>query len=70
MKCLKMNYFILNRNLRAKFEEMLREAGSLTGSPLVVFIDGLDLMESAYLPHTLDWLPEAVPKVKVVDCVG
>lgn len=50
------------KNVRAKLEEMLRESGSLTSSPLVVFIDGLDLMEPAYQPHTLDWLPEAVPK--------
>ena len=56
-------FFFSHRNLRVKFEEMLREAGALTGSPLVVFIDGLDLMEPAYMPHTLDWLPEAVPKV-------
>ena len=56
---------MFHRNLQAKFEEMLREAGTLTGSPLVVFIDGLDMMEPAYMPHTLDWLPESLPKVKI-----
>ena len=45
---------------------MLREAGTLTGSPLVVFIDGLDMMEPAYMPHTLDWLTESLPKVRFV----
>ena len=42
---------------------MLGEAGSLSGSPVVVFIDGLDLMENTFLPSTMDWLPNPVPKV-------
>lgn len=42
---------------------MLGEAGSLSGSPVAVFIDGLDLMENTYLPSTMEWLPNPVPKV-------
>ena len=63
-RILQYGHILFNfRNLRAKFEEMLRESGALTGSPLVMFMDGLDMMEPAYLPHTLDWLPELMPKV-------
>ena len=56
------------RNLVATFDEMLQEAGSYSGSPLVVFMDGLDAMEPANLPHNLDWLPESTPKVCVYVC--
>lgn len=42
---------------------MLTEAGSLSGSPVVIFMDGLDLMENTLLPSTMDWLPNPVPKV-------
>ncbi|XP_053406458.1 telomerase protein component 1-like [Mercenaria mercenaria] len=59
------------KNLVAKFEEMLQESATYCGSPLVVFIDGLDNMEPAHLPHNLDWLPEVVPKnvIFVITCL-
>ncbi|XP_033757244.1 LOW QUALITY PROTEIN: telomerase protein component 1-like [Pecten maximus] len=50
------------KNLSQVFGEMLEEAASMCGSPLLVFIDGIDIMESAYQPDNLEWLPTPVPK--------
>lgn len=58
-----LELYYLFRNITQKFGEMLTEAGSLSGSPVVIFMDGLDLMENTLLPSTMDWLPNPVPKV-------
>ncbi|XP_021378535.1 telomerase protein component 1-like [Mizuhopecten yessoensis] len=50
------------KNLSQVFGEMLEEAGTMCDSPLLVFIDGIDIMESAYQPDNLEWLPSPVPK--------
>lgn len=50
------------KNITQKFSEMLCEASKFSGSPIVVFMDGLDMMENTLLPSTMDWLPNPVPK--------
>ncbi|KAL4232139.1 hypothetical protein ACF0H5_009714 [Mactra antiquata] len=59
------------KNLVAKFEDLLKESSRCCSSPLVIFIDGIDNMDSAYLPHTLDWLPQTIPEnvVFVITCL-
>ncbi|WAR22045.1 TEP1-like protein, partial [Mya arenaria] len=54
------------KNTVVKFGEMLTEAGTYTGTPLVLFLDGFDNMDPAHLPHNLDWLMEKMPKNVVV----
>jgi len=63
--CVSVHYCYIDgyRNLVVRFHEMLQEAGTFTGSPLVLFLDGFDNMEPVHLPHNLDWLPETMPKV-------
>jgi len=52
------------RNIVQTFKDMLGEAAAFCGSPLVVFIDGLDLMEPANQPSNLEWLPSPMPMVR------
>lgn len=54
---------LLCRNLTQKFGELLVEGGSMSASPLVIFIDGLDMMEKSHQPCNLEWLPREIPKV-------
>lgn len=35
----------------------------MCGSPFVIFIDGLDMMEKTHQPYNLEWLPRNLPKV-------
>ena len=46
-----------------KFPEVLAAASSHLDSPLVVFIDGLDLLDDTDMARTLNWVPETLPKV-------
>ncbi|KAL5020949.1 hypothetical protein ScPMuIL_000104 [Solemya velum] len=45
---------------------MLKEAGNVCGSPFVLFIDGVDLMESANQPQNMEWLPQPIPENVVI----
>lgn len=63
---MKTYYFTVYRNITQKFGEMLGEASGVSGTPIVVFMDGLDLMENTLLPSTLDWLPNPIPKVRCI----
>ncbi|KAK7488729.1 hypothetical protein BaRGS_00020026 [Batillaria attramentaria] len=55
-------------NLAVTFGTILKEAGDLCSpsSPLVVFVDGLYLMETAHQPCNLEWLPQPLPPNVVV----
>ena len=42
---------------------MLQDGAAACTSPLVVVLDGLDLLEPANQGRLLDWIPEDIPKV-------
>ena len=42
---------------------MLKEASNLCSSPLALFIDGTDLVESSNQARMMLWLPEDLPQV-------
>ncbi|XP_050397784.2 telomerase protein component 1 [Patella vulgata] len=50
------------RNLVVQFGDILEEASKLCRSKLVLFIDGVDLMEQSHQPYSLEWLPKPLPK--------
>lgn len=57
-------YFVTTRrNVTVKFCEVLKEAGSLTTSPLTIFIDGINMLDDTDMARTLQWLPETLPQV-------
>ena len=60
-------YDVICRNLVVTFSTLLQEAGNMCGgtSPLVLFVDGLYLMDSTHQPCSLAWLPHPLPQVCV-----
>ena len=63
---------VICRNLVVTFGTLLQEAGNMCGgaSPLVLFVDGLYLMDSTHQPCSLAWLPHPLPQVCVSVYVG
>ena len=55
------------KNLVPQFADILKECGEAVGSggagPLVVFIDGVDMLEDTHGARAMDWIPAVVPKV-------
>ncbi|KAK3095524.1 hypothetical protein FSP39_015646 [Pinctada imbricata] len=49
------------KNITPKFAELLKEAGRLCSSPLLIIMDGIDMMEQAHQPHNMEWLPNPIP---------
>ncbi|XP_014669734.1 PREDICTED: telomerase protein component 1-like [Priapulus caudatus] len=49
-------------NLVAKFGKLIAETAQQTSSPLVVFIDGLDLLDDTHQARNLHWLPDPLPE--------
>ncbi|XP_012935535.1 telomerase protein component 1 [Aplysia californica] len=49
------------KNLCLKFGDLLSDAANMCTTKLVVFLDGLDMMEDAYQPYSLEWLPSHIP---------
>jgi hypothetical protein len=47
------------------FGGLLQEAGKMCGgsSPLVLFVDGIYLMDNTHQPCNLEWLPHPLPPV-------
>ena len=58
------------KNLVSQFEELLQEVGRSVGnvggaSPLVIMIDGLDLLEDVHQAQNLQWIPQNIPQVTI-----
>ncbi|KAK3603040.1 hypothetical protein CHS0354_037788 [Potamilus streckersoni] len=49
------------KNIVGKFVEILAESAKQCLSPLVLFMDGLDMMEEVHQPHNMEWLPTTIP---------
>ncbi|KAH9524948.1 hypothetical protein Btru_028330 [Bulinus truncatus] len=49
------------KNLILKLRDMLAEAALLCPTKLVIFMDGIDLMDAANQPYSLEWLPLPIP---------
>ena len=49
------------KNLMLKFSELLNEAAKCVSSPLVFFIDGLDLLDNVFQAQDVQWIPSIVP---------
>ncbi|CAG5115663.1 unnamed protein product, partial [Candidula unifasciata] len=49
------------KNLTLKFKDLLEEAGNICPSKLMIFLDGIDQMDSANEPFSLEWIPNPVP---------
>ena len=49
--------------LAEKFAQCLKDGAAVCASPLVVIVDGLDLLESAHQARLLEWIPGDLPKV-------
>ena len=45
------------------FDELLKECSSQCTTPLILFLDGLDLLDDVYQAQTLEWIPESIPQV-------
>ena len=45
-----------------KFFMSAVEAAGIS-SCMVLFVDGLDMLDAAHQAHTLEWLPDPLPKV-------
>ncbi|XP_055874450.1 telomerase protein component 1-like isoform X1 [Biomphalaria glabrata] len=54
------------KNVVLKLREILEEAASLCSSRLVIFLDSLDMMDSANQPCSLEWLPLPIPDNVVI----
>ena len=54
------------RELQNEFANVLEDAGKkrADNDELAIFIDGMDLLETAGKMSLLGWLPDPVPKVK------
>ena len=52
------------RNLEHQFGSLLRDAALHSTSPLIVFIDGLDLLSEDHEAHQLHWIPDSIPEVR------
>ncbi|KAJ8317249.1 hypothetical protein KUTeg_005153 [Tegillarca granosa] len=50
------------KNIVQKFNELLSEAATACSSPLVLFIDGIDMMENTHQPYNMEWLPAVIPQ--------
>ena len=48
-----------------KFSTMVKEVAAHTSSPLVVFIEGLDLLQEVHQGRNMDWLPNPIPDVSL-----
>ena len=59
-----------NRNLVPRLQEMLAAAGRQCGSPLILFLDGLDQLDDAHQARLLQWLPEDIPEVELQYSIG
>ncbi|XP_019622302.1 PREDICTED: telomerase protein component 1-like [Branchiostoma belcheri] len=49
------------KNLQNQFGEILKAAGKVPDSPVVIFMDGLDQMEDAHQAKSMEWLPRIMP---------
>lgn len=50
------------KNLILSLHNLLEEAANICPSKLVFFLDGIDLMNTANQPASLDWLPSSLPE--------
>ena len=49
----------------SEFPEFLKSAAVQCGSyPLMVFIDGVDMMEDMHQAKNMEWLPMNIPEVR------
>jgi len=44
--------------------ELLKQSARQCVTPIVIFLDALDLLEDDYQPCTLDWIEDTLPKVQ------
>ncbi|GFS23870.1 telomerase protein component 1 [Elysia marginata] len=58
------------KNLTLLLQHMLEEAANICPSRLVFFLDGIDLMDTANQPTSLDWLPSPLPENVVFVITG
>lgn len=57
--------FFWNRNLVSEFPEFLKSAAVHCGSyPLMIFIDGVDMMENMHQAKNMEWIPMNIPEVR------
>ncbi|ELU05341.1 hypothetical protein CAPTEDRAFT_193037 [Capitella teleta] len=50
------------KNLVTVFAECLTEAASMCSSPLVLFMDGVDLLDDVHHARNMEWLPKELPQ--------
>ncbi|XP_059178831.1 telomerase protein component 1-like [Physella acuta] len=54
------------KNLVLKFKDLLEEAGKHCTSKFVIFLDGVDQMDAANEPFSLEWMPKPMPENVVI----
>ncbi len=48
----------------SEFPEFLKRAAvHCEGNPLMIFIDGVDMMETTHQARNMEWLPKNIPEV-------
>eukprot|EP00058_Branchiostoma_floridae_P011084 XP_002596572.1 hypothetical protein BRAFLDRAFT_128562 [Branchiostoma floridae] len=49
------------KNLMNQFEDILKAAGKVPDTPVVIFMDGLDQMDDTHQAKSMEWLPRNMP---------